>query len=203
MVFFMSDDIIPDDPLVMFAEWYAAATEREPNDPNAMTLATLGEDGFPSARVMLLKGYDQNGFVFYTNKQSHKGAQLLKHPKAALCWHWKTLRRQIRVEGDVVETGAAESDAYFATRPRGSQIGAWASRQSQILAGRDDLETRVKELEQLYENQPVPRPPHWGGFRVIPRVIEFWHDRQFRLHDRIVYQRDGAGATWRYERLYP
>ena len=199
-----SDELIPPaDPLDLFAAWIKLAEESEPNDPNAMNLATVGPDGFPSSRIMLLKEFDSRGFVFFTNYQSRKGEQLLLHPKAALCFHWKTLRRQVRVEGETREISASESDAYFATRPRGSQIGAWASRQSQHLDARDDLEARVAEIERRYEGQPVPRPPHWGGFRVVPRLIEFWHDRQFRLHDRIVYTRPAPDAAWRYERLNP
>ena len=199
-----SDELIPPaDPLDLFAAWIKLAEESEPNDPNAMNLATVGPDGFPSSRIMLLKEFDSRGFVFFTNYQSRKGEQLLLHPKAALCFHWKTLRRQVRVEGETREISASESDAYFATRQRGSQIGAWASRQSQHLDARDDLEARVAEIERRYEGQPVPRPPHWGGFRVVPRLIEFWHDRQFRLHDRIVYTRPAPDAAWRYERLNP
>ena len=195
--------IPPADPFVLFDDWYKRAVASEPNDPNALTLATVGENGFPSARIMLLKEVDARGFVFFTNYQSRKGSQLRNHPKAALCWHWKSIRRQVRVEGETTEVSPTESDAYFATRPRGSQIGAWASRQSQPLDEREDLERRVAALTKQYEGGPVPRPPHWGGYRVIPRLIEFWHDRQFRLHDRIVYTRANTEEAWRLERLNP
>jgi len=191
----------PATPWPLLADWFAAAEKSEINDPNAMTLATVGADGMPSARIMLLKGYDENGFVFFTNRTSHKGEQLAATGKAALCFHWKSLRRQIRVEGEVSPVSDSESDDYFSTRPRGSQIGAWASRQSQPLASRDQLEQGVRDVEKAYEGKPVPRPPHWGGYLLTPKLIECWQDRPFRLHDRVVYswQKD----HWKVERLYP
>jgi pyridoxamine 5'-phosphate oxidase len=157
----------------------------------------------PSARVVLLKGYDANGFVFFTNRQSHKGEQIARHPKAALCFQWKSLKRQVRAEGTVAIVSDAESDAYFATRPRGAQTGAWASDQSRVLASRAALEGRVREFEAKFAGKPVPRPPYWGGYRLSPLLIEFWQDREFRLHDRVVYRRAEGQAIWTQERLYP
>ncbi len=197
------DFTAPNEPLPLFAEWFALAQQHEPNDPSAMTLATVGDDGAPSARIMLMKGYDASGFTFFTNRQSHKGNQLAQRQLAALCFHWKSLRRQVRIEGDVAPVGDSESDEYFATRPRGSQIGAWASQQSRPLASRAALEEGIAEVERRYVGQPVPRPPHWGGYRVTPRRIEFWQDREFRLHDRIIYTRDDANAPWQRERFFP
>ena len=191
------------DPFALFEGWLKEALKSEVNDANAMNLATVDADGMPNCRMVLLKGVDPAGFVFYTNTRSAKGRELAGNPKAALTFHWKSLRRSVRVRGDVEGVTDAEADAYFATRARPAQIGAWASRQSQHLDARDDLEARVAEIERRYEGQPVPRPPHWGGFRVVPRLIEFWHDRQFRLHDRIVYTRPAPDAAWRYERLNP
>ena len=188
-------------PFELFDEWFKAATDKEPNDPNGVALATVGADGMPSLRMVLLKGVDGRGFVFYTNYESRKGQQLLAHPKAALCFHWKSLRRQVRIEGESEQVTPEEADAYFATRARTSQIGAWASQQSRPLTGRFELEKRVAQYTAKFGIAAVPRPPHWSGFRVIPRLIEFWEDRPFRLHDRLVYHRDGDG--WRTERLYP
>ncbi|NIA70143.1 pyridoxamine 5'-phosphate oxidase [Pelagibius litoralis] len=191
----------PADPLEIFEGWLAEAETSEPNDPTALSLSTVGDDGMPSSRMVLLKGYDARGFVFYTNYESRKGRQLLAHPKAALLFHWKSLRRQVRIEGAVEQVSTEEADAYFASRPKKSQIGAWASDQSRPLQGRFDLEKRVALFGAKYAVGKVPRPPHWSGFRVTPRLIEFWQDGAFRLHDRLVYSRSGEG--WTTERLFP
>src|SRR6478735_6192561 len=190
------------DPLALFAEWYAEAEKSEPNDPSALTLATVGPDGTPSARMVLLKGYDLAGFVFYTNYESRKGRQLVDHPKAAMLFHWKSLRRQVRLEGPGSQTTAEEADAYFATRARGSQIGAWASDQSRPLESRFALEKRVAEFGARHLIGTVPRPPHWSGFRLQPMLIEFWQDQAFRLHDRLEYCRASADQPWTTRTLY-
>jgi pyridoxamine 5'-phosphate oxidase len=191
------------DPLELFAGWYAEAEKSEPNDPSAMTLATVGPDGTPSLRMVLLKGFDASGFVFYTNYESRKGLDLLARPKGALLFHWKSLRRQVRLEGPVTQTTAEEADAYFATRARGSQIGAWASAQSRALESRFALEKSVAEFGAKYLIGTVPRPSHWSGFRLQPTLIEFWQDGAFRLHDRLEYSRPSAGASWSTRTLYP
>ena len=191
------------DPLELFAGWYADAEKSEPNDPSAMSLATVGPDGTPSLRMLLLKGFDAAGFVFYSNYESRKGLHLIAHPKAALLFHWKSLRRQVRIEGPVAKTTPEEADAYFATRARGSQIGAWASDQSRPLESRFALERSVAEFGAKHLIGTVPRPPHWSGFRLQPMLIEFWQDGAFRLHDRLEYSRASAGAPWSTRTLYP
>jgi len=199
----MPDTVTTDDPIARFEAWMAEAAASEPNDPNAVCLATATPDGRPSARMVLLKGVDQRGFVFYTNVESRKGMELAANPYAALCFHWKTLSRSVRVEGRVEPVSPEEADAYFASRPRGSRIGAWASKQSRPLESRHALEKRVAEYGLRYAVGEIPRPPFWSGFRVVPERIEFWRDMPFRLHERIVFLREGPGAPWRTELLYP
>jgi pyridoxamine 5'-phosphate oxidase len=191
------------DPLALFRDWYAEAAKSEPNDPNAVALATVGPDGTPSARMVLLKDYDPAGFVFYTNYESRKGQHLQAHAKAALLFHWKSLRRQVRLEGPVFETTPEEADAYFASRARGSQIGAWASEQSRPLDTRFALEKRVAEFTARHLVGTVPRPPHWSGFRLNPLLIEFWQDGAFRLHDRLEYRRGSPAEPWTTRTLFP
>lgn len=189
------------DPIALFDEWLARAGETEANDSNAMSLATVDALGQPDVRIVLLKGLSQEGFAFYTNSRSAKGQQLGKAPKAALCFHWKSQRRQVRVRGTVVEVGAEGSDAYFKNRARGSRLSAWASNQSSPAADRDELVASMNEAEARFEGKDVPRPPHWYGYRVVPDQIEFWQDGAFRLHDRIVFKRLNEG--WEKTRLYP
>jgi pyridoxamine 5'-phosphate oxidase len=192
-----------DEPMRLFAAWLADATVSEPRDPNAMTLATVDADGMPNARMVLLKGADAQGFVFYTNMGSQKGQELAASAKAALVFHWKSLNRQVRVRGRVENVTTEEADAYFATRPKQAQIGAWASKQSQPLESRMAFEKAVAINAAKYAIGSVPRPPNWSGYRIVPDQIEFWHDRPFRLHDRIVFKRAAAGEAWSKTRLYP
>ena len=189
------------DPHALFEEWFAEARLAEPNDPEAMALATADADGRPSARMVLLKGHDESGFVFYTNGRSRKGAELAANARAALLFHWKSLRRQVRVEGPVEAVSDAQADAYFATRSRESQLGAWASDQSQPMADRHAFEARYQALVAEYEGREVPRPTHWGGYRVVAERIEFWIDKAHRLHERRLFTRDEDG--WTESLLYP
>ncbi len=191
-----------DVPLVLFHEWLSEAEEAEPNDPTAMTLATVDAGGMPSARMVLLKGADERGFVFYTNTESPKGLQMDVSPRAALVFHWKSLRKQVRVAGISERVSDDEADAYFATRARGSQIGAWASDQSRRMEGRFELEKRVARYAAKFGVGSVPRPPNWAGYRIKPLEIEFWQDKPFRLHERILYVADGQGG-WQTSRLFP
>lgn len=191
------------DPFALFEVWFAEAKESEPNDPNAMALATATPDGLPSVRMVLLKGHGPDGFVFYTNVESRKGEQIRANMRAALLFHWKSQRRQIRIEGPLEEVTEAEADAYFHSRPRVSQIGSAASDQSRPLADRRVYLDRVAAIEERYPAGDIPRPPHWTGFRLSPRRIEFWHDRQYRLHDRRLFSRDGADDAWSNTLLYP
>lgn len=190
-----------DDPIAQFQAWMEEAARSEPNDPNAVCLATATPEGRPSARMVLLKGVDARGFVFYTNYESRKGQELLANPNAALCFHWKTLHRSVRVEGPVEQVGAEEADAYYASRARTSRIGAWASRQSRPMEGRFALEKAVAEYTLKFGLGEIPRPPHWSGFRILPQRIELWRDMPFRLHERRVFHRDGS--AWRVETLFP
>ncbi|WP_137045624.1 pyridoxamine 5'-phosphate oxidase [Pseudolabrys sp. FHR47] len=192
-----------DEPMRLFAAWLGDATQSEPRDPTAMTLATVDSDGLPNARMVLLKGADADGFVFYTNTESQKGNELAANAKAALVFHWKSLNRQVRVRGVVERVTPEEADAYFATRPKQAQIGAWASQQSRPLESRLAFEKAIAVNAAKYALGTVPRPPHWSGFRIVPSSIEFWHDRPFRLHDRVVFKRDNPGAPWSKTRLYP
>jgi len=197
----MADDLHRNDPIALFSDWLEEAKDSEINDPTGMALATVDPAGLPDVRMVLLKGHDARGFVFYTNFESAKGRELIATPKAALLFHWKSLRRQVRVRGPVSEVSAEEADAYFASRPRDSRIGAWASDQSRPLEGRFALEKRVAEYALKFGVGEVPRPPHWSGFRITPTEIEFWKDGAFRLHDRALYRREGDG--WAVTRLYP
>ena len=195
------DFTLREEPFRLFAEWLEDATKSEINDPNGVALATVDPDGLPDVRMVLLKGFDARGFVFYTNFESAKGRQILASRKAAMCFHWKSLRRQVRIRGPVEIVSDAEADEYYASRPRGSRIGAWASKQSRPLESRFALEKAVAEYTARYPIGEIPRPAHWSGFRIVPQFVEFWHDRPFRLHDRVVFKRDGE--DWTKDRLYP
>jgi pyridoxamine 5'-phosphate oxidase len=192
-----------DEPFALFANWFEEAKASEPNDPNAMALSTVDAEGMPDSRMVLLNGRDGDDFVFYTNTQSQKGEELLGQPKAAALFHWKSLRRQIRVRGPVSVVSDEMADAYFKSRPRDSRIGAWASQQSRPLESRFALEKAVAKYAARYAIGEVPRPPHWTGFRITPVYIEFWKDGAFRLHDRIVFRRQAPGESWTKTRLYP
>jgi pyridoxamine 5'-phosphate oxidase len=195
-------DAADPDPIRQFESWYREAHATPMREPTAMTLATASPDGRPSARIVLLKAADERGFAFFTNYQSRKGGELEHNPWAALVFHWPDLVRQVRVEGRVAKVSGEESDAYFKTRPRGSQLGAWASEQSRAIKSRADLERRVQAVEATYEDREIPRPPHWGGLRLVPVAIEFWQGRLDRLHDRVLYSRADDGG-WTRERLSP
>lgn len=189
-------------PMDQFTIWWKEAVSSDIDEVNAMTLATVGADGAPSARIVLLKGYDANGFVFFTNYESKKGQDLLAHPVAAIVFFWKELERQIRISGTVEKVAADESDAYFQSRPEGSRLGAWASPQSKVISSRKVIEDQLESYQQAYQQQAIPRPPHWGGYRVVPHTIEFWQGRSSRLHDRIQYKKETAG-NWVISRLAP
>jgi pyridoxamine 5'-phosphate oxidase len=189
-------------PFQQFKTWFDQALTARLPEPNAMTIATATLDGKPSARIVLLKDYDERGFVFYTNYESHKGQLLVANPWGAIAFWWAELERQVRIEGRVEKVSTTESDKYFRSRPVGSQLGAWVSNQSQVIENRQVLERRLEQLKQEYENKEVPRPPHWGGFRVVPEAIEFWQGRPSRLHDRLLYRR-GEDGSWTIQRLSP
>ncbi len=192
-----------DEPLRLFAAWFEDAKNAEPSDPDAMALATVDADGLPNVRMVLLKGFDERGFVFYSNEDSQKGRELAANPTASLAFYWKSLRRQVRLRGTVATVSVAEADIYFASRPRSSQIGAWASKQSSPLESRYAFEKAIALKAAQFAVGPVPRPPFWTGYRVVPTVMEFWHERPFRLHDRIEFRRAEVGAAWTKTRLYP
>jgi pyridoxamine 5'-phosphate oxidase len=198
-----SDFTEQNEPFQLFANWLKEAEASEINDPNAVALATVDEDGLPNVRMVLLKGFDQDGFVFYTNFESQKGREVLGQKKAAMCFHWKTLRRQVRLRGPVEVVSSEEADAYFQTRARGSRIGAWASKQSRPLESRFALEKAVAEYTARYAIGEIPRPAHWSGFRIRPLSIEFWKDQKFRLHDRIEFRRSEPQGGWDKVRMYP
>lgn len=191
------------DPFQLFNDWFAEARRTEPADPNAMTLATVDAEGMPDARIVLLKSHDAQGFVFYTNYESQKGAELAANPRACLNFHWKSLQRQVRLRGRVEKVTPAEADAYFVSRPRLSKLGAWASDQSRPLAERSVLEARLAEAESRFPTAEVPRPAHWSGFRLVPQSFEFWREMPYRLHDRLIFARTGEDGAWGTSRLFP
>ena len=198
-----TDFTTSEDPFALFADWLGEAEKSELNDPTALSLATVDEDGLPNVRMVLLKEFDERGFVFYTNFESQKGTEILATRKAAMCFHWKSLRRQVRVRGPVSIVSDAEADEYYASRARGSRIGAWASKQSRPLESRFALEKEVAKYTAKYPVGEIPRPPHWSGFRISPVYLEFWKDGAFRLHDRIVFRRAEEGEAWTKSRFYP
>lgn len=191
------------DPFLTFAEWLNEAETSEPNDPNATALASVDADGLPNVRMVLLKGFDDRGFVFYTNFESQKGEEIIQQKKAAMCFHWKSLRRQVRIRGDIEVVSDAEADTYYQSRARGSRIGAWASKQSRPLESRFALEKEVAKYTAKYAIGEIPRPDYWSGIRILPTYIEFWKDGAFRLHDRIIFQRETIDEKWRKTRFYP
>jgi pyridoxamine 5'-phosphate oxidase len=197
------DFTLAEEPFALFAAWFAEACQQEPNDPNAMALATVDEDDLPDVRMVLMKGFDADGFVFYSHIASAKGRELAANPRAGLLFHWKSLRRQVRIRGPVTPVTDAEADVYFATRPKQAQIGAWASKQSQPLESRFAFEQAIAKVAAKHMISEVPRPAGWSGWRIAPVRFEFWHDRPFRLHDRIEFRRDAPGAAWTKVRLYP
>ncbi len=198
-----SDFTEADEPFALFEQWFAEAGKSEPSDPNAMALATVDADGLPDVRMVLLKGADERGLVFYTNEESAKGRELVASPRAAVLFHWKSLRRQIRLRGPVTLVSDEEADSYFKSRPRDSRIGAWASQQSRPLESRFAFEKAIAYYVAKFGVGEVPRPPYWRGFRLTPIAVEFWRDRPFRLHDRVLFTREAAGAAWVRQRLYP
>lgn len=197
------DFVAATDPWALFQTWFGEAERSEPNDANAMSLATVDAQGLPNVRIVLMKGFDERGFVFYTNFESAKGRELLANPKAALCFHWKSLLRQVRVRGPVERVSDDEADAYYRSRPLQSRIGAWASSQSRPLESRAVFEAEIARYAKKFEGEEPGRPPHWSGFRITPLEWEFWHDRPFRLHDRVVFRREQADGPWTRTRLYP
>lgn len=194
---------ISQEPIVLFDQWFTEAQKLSVNEPSAMTVATCSNTGKPSARILLLKAFDDRGFCFYTNLTSRKGKEIAENPNASLCFYWDELKRQVRIEGKLERVSEKEADDYFATRSRGSQIGAWSSKQSSIMDDEMDLPTRIKDITEKFTDQVIPRPPFWSGFRVIPDRIEFWQEGNFRLHTRIIYIKDSQMGEWLIKRLYP